>query len=63
MCLCCQDAANLLGADKDFGSLKDAANGEKEEIHEMPEVVKQQLLCQTFGMFLGAQNLGGLTII
>eukprot|EP00435_Cladocopium_sp_Y103_P046253 s143_g13.t1 len=48
-----KDAANLLGADKDFGSsfwkaddmLKDgnAANGEKEEIHEMPEVVKQQL--------------------
>ena len=49
-----QDAANLLGADKDFGSLKDAANGEKEEIHEMPEVVKQQLLCQTFDVF-GAQ--------
>lgn len=31
-----KDTANLLGADKDFGSL-DAANG------EMPEVVKQQL--------------------
>ena len=37
-----QDTANLLGADKDFGSL-DAANG------EMPEVVKQQLLRLSMG--------------
>ena len=70
-----QDAANLVGADKDFGSarlweddiLKDgAANGEKEEIHEMPEVVKMQLLvCQFLSwMFLGiAQQLGRTSII